>query len=268
LPNSQLIVRHTHQSYASVTETKTLRCFFVLMPNLAIAIGNTRIRAAIFEDWRLIGAYAFEYGDQLALPEQEFKKIAIASVVPEVQTRWHDLPQTQIITTDMIPISGIYAGMGVDRGICAWGAALTYGCPVLVIDAGTALSLTAIAHQFTFWGGAILPGLGTQLRSLNLGTAALPLATLPNERPQRWATDTITSIQSGIIYTVLAGLEDFRRDWRSHFPTGKIVLTGGDAELLLAIGFQEEGTILDRNLILSALNQFLMVGTNTKHQNL
>jgi type III pantothenate kinase len=226
--------------------------------NLAIAIGNTRIRAAIFRHGNLMAAYAFDHGDQMqALRSQEFGKIAIASVVPEVTTVWHNMPQVQIVTAAMIPIVGIYSSMGIDRVLCGWGACITYGCPVLIIDAGTGLSLTAIADEFNFWGGAILPGLSTQLRSLNSQTAALPLVTLPRNPPIRWATDTTGSIQSGVIYTILAGLEDFIQDWRSHFPLGRIVFTGGDAELILAMRSQQEQTFLDPNLIFTALGQFL-----------
>ncbi|HEY9796908.1 MAG TPA: pantothenate kinase, partial [Leptolyngbyaceae cyanobacterium] len=44
---------------------------------------------------------------------------------------------------------------------------------------------------------------------------------------------TPAAIESGIVYTVLAGIQDFIRDWRHQFPDSQIALTGGDAILLL-----------------------------------
>ncbi|NEP03407.1 MAG: pantothenate kinase, partial [Okeania sp. SIO4D6] len=61
----------------------------------------------------------------------------------------------------------------------------------------------------------------------------LPLVDIPIELPPRWAKETATAIQSGIIYTVLAGIKDYIVAWREEFPEGQIVLTGGDRILLL-----------------------------------
>jgi type III pantothenate kinase len=82
-------------------------------------------------------------------------------------------------------------------------------------------------------GGAILPGLGLQFKSLSQGTAALPQTNLPLSIPHRWAVNTPEAIQSGIIYTVLAGIKDFITAWQQEYPHSKIVLTGGDRTALL-----------------------------------
>ncbi len=211
------------------------------MPDLAIAIGNTRIRAAVFEQGILISDYAQAH-NQLDILVQElgqhkFNKIAIASVVPQLITPLHDLPQTQIISKDQVPLTGIYETMGLDRALVAWGACINYGLPVLVIDCGTAISLTGIDGDRKIIGGAILAGLKMQLQSLSSTTAALPLVDLPvglhKDKISRWATDTTTAIHSGLIYTLIAGLEDFIQDWLSLYANTKIVFTGGDSELIL-----------------------------------
>jgi len=240
------------------------------MPDLAIAIGNTRIRVAVFEQGILISesAQVHEQLDILVqeLKLQKFNKIAIASVVPELITPWHHLSQTQIVTRAMIPITGIYPTIGLDRLLTAWGAWLQYKSPVLVIDCGTAISLTGIDGDRKLIGGAILAGLRMQLQSLNRATA-LPLVDLPEDLTKdlpkkissRWATDTNAAIQSGLIYTVVAGLEDFIQDWRSLYPDTKIVFTGGDSKLILEfmdtkIGDRERSQIyLDPNLIFQGI---------------
>jgi type III pantothenate kinase len=44
---------------------------------------------------------------------------------------------------------------------------------------------------------------------------------------------TSAALESGVIYTVLAGIQDFIEDWRCQFPDSRIALTGGDSVLLL-----------------------------------
>ncbi len=157
----------------------------------------------------------------------------LASVVPEQTSLWHTYPDVTIITLEQIPLLGLYPTLGIDRALAVWGAGARLGYPVLVIDAGTALTFTGADTQHQLVGGAILPGLRLQLQSLGKNTAALPAIPLPTQLPPRWARQTPTAIESGVIYTVLAGIRDFVEDWRSHFPHSQIVFTGGDAQVLL-----------------------------------
>jgi type III pantothenate kinase len=90
-------------------------------------------------------------------------------------------------------------------------------------------------------GGAIMPGLRLQLRSLFRDTAALPEIELPSELPPRWSHNTNEAIASGILYPICAGIRDFILDWEQLFPIDKtstdrhhqILITGGDGETLL-----------------------------------
>jgi type III pantothenate kinase len=219
---------------------------------LAIAIGNTRIRAAIFNgDRQLIAEYAYTH-DQLQsleakLAERSFEHIAIASVVPHIVTCWHGLAQTQIVTNADIPLQGLYPTMGVDRALAAFGAGETYGYPVLVIDAGTALSLTGVDANKKLVGGAIVAGLRSQFICLQQNTAALPDLPIPENLPNRWATDTVSAIQGGVAQILLAGLQAYIDDWRSQFPDSKVIITGGDGEHLVKWGLQAD--MIDQHLI-------------------
>jgi type III pantothenate kinase len=145
---------------------------------------------------------------------------------------WQTYPNLQVITLEQIPLLGTYPTLGIDRALALWGAGKTYGFPVLVIDAGTALTFTGADANCRLIGGAILPGLRLQLRSLSHQTAALPEVELPEQLPPRWALDTRDAIQSGTIYTLLAGIEDFIAAWRQEFPASKVIITGGDRTYL------------------------------------
>jgi len=116
-----------------------------------------------------------------------------------------------------------------------------------VIDAGTAITLTGIDADKTLVGGAIVAGLRSQFLSLFENTAALPDVHIPESLPNRWGMDTHSSIQAGISHIFLAGLQAYIDDWRSRFPLGKAIITGGDGEYLVKWGLQVD--IIDKNLI-------------------
>lgn len=158
----------------------------------------------------------------------------LASVVPSQTRLWQTYPAVNLITLAQVPLLGLYSTLGIDRALALLGAGEMLGYPVLVIDAGTALTLTGADAHRQLIGGAILPGLGLQLKSLTRGTAALPATQLPTQLPPRWAMQTVSAMESGVIYTVLAGIREFIEDWHSQFPESQIVLTGGDSPILLS----------------------------------
>lgn len=160
----------------------------------------------------------------------------LASVVPSQTALWQTYPDIYVVTLGRVPLQGVYSTLGVDRALALWGAGETWGWPVLVIDAGTALTLTGADANCSLVGGAILPGVGLQIQSLAQRTAGLPLIDTPDlpSLPQRWALNTSGAIQSGVVYTIVAGILDFIEAWWQEFPGSCIALTGGDGALLLA----------------------------------
>lgn len=169
---------------------------------------------------------------------QPSETVVVASVVPAaLQSLQQQQPAgacLRVLTRDRVPLQCLYSSLGIDRALAVFGAGIRFGFPVLSVDGGTALTLTAVDGDRQLVGGAILPGLGLQGRSLATGTAALPAVrfTADAPLPPRWATDTDRAIHSGILYSVLAGLAEFARDWRSQHPHSPLVLTGGDGATL------------------------------------
>ncbi|MCT7975144.1 pantothenate kinase [Laspinema olomoucense] len=157
----------------------------------------------------------------------------IASVVPHQLALWQSYRRFYLITLSDLPLLGLYPTLGIDRALALVGAAREWGWPVLVVDAGTALTLTGADPQGRLVGGAILPGFGLQLQSLTEKTAALPPVTFPETLPPRWALTTSEAIASGVLYGIGAGVRDFIHDWKERFPTSAVVITGGGGELLL-----------------------------------
>lgn len=211
---------------------------------LALAIGNSRLHWGWFAEGELKSTW-----DTPHIKEVEFDSIAsqvansqspipadlplyIASVVPSQTALWQVDPRSQVLSLDQIPLTGLYPTLGIDRALALWGIATKWGLPALVLDAGTALTFTGADSQGRLVGGAISPGLQLQMRSLTEHTAALPLLTPQSTLPPRWATSTPEAIQSGILYSVLAGVQDFITAWIAEFPDTSIAFTGGDSALL------------------------------------
>lgn len=216
---------------------------------LALIIGNSRSHWAWFEDGDLINTWdshhlSIEIKDgktlKAIIPENlsiswknnDLLPIYLASVVSQQTALWQNYPSIYEIKLKDIEIERLYPTIGIDRALAVWGAGNTYGYPCLVIDGGTALTLTGVDNYQRLIGGAILPGLNLQLTGLAQKTAALPEIKLDRALPKRWALDTVEAISSGIIYTAIAGIYDFIIDWCDRFDNSSIVFTGGDGELL------------------------------------
>lgn len=239
---------------------------------LALVIGNSRLHWAIFNQHILVGTWHTPHltSDQAEnLQTEGFRQAAwqaieldwellpeqlqgfplpfpiplwVASVVEAQAHLWATYPRLRMVTREDFQTSlngppllkNGYATLGIDRILCLVGAGMTYGWPMLVIDTGTALTFTT-GNNHDFLGGAILPGLSLQVRALSGGTDALPHVSLPPLLPQRWAKNTVEAIQSGLIYTQLAGIKDFLADWWRIYPEGQAILTGGDSTYLLSL---------------------------------
>jgi type III pantothenate kinase len=212
----------------------------------ALAIGNSRWHWARFEHDMLQATWAESHraiGDELNLQVAELgleSPIWIASVVPEQTQLWAGYTEARLLSLADVPLSGMYSTFGLDRALAVWGAIVTGGSPVLVIDCGTALTFTGADAQYRLVGGAILPGLRLQFEALGQKTALLP--TLPRSHaatPPRWALNTEEAIVSGILHTVVAGIQSFMQAWWQDFPQSRVVMTGGDSDQLYQ-GLQQQ----------------------------
>jgi type III pantothenate kinase len=256
---------------------------------LALEIGNSRLHWGLFIGETLYSAWDTDYLcesviQQLAqcqtlneLLEKIFPQsesltntlplcpLLVASVVPSQTAIWQTYPNIRVITLDQVSLKGVYPTLGIDRALALWGAGKTWGFPMLVIDAGTALTFTAADANQCLVGGAILPGLGLQFATLGKQTGQLPLVEMQNiaSLPSRFALNTIEAIQSGVVYTILAGIKDFIEAWLQLFANGKIAIKGGDRTLLINYlqALYPEITaplIVEQNLIFWGMREIVM----------
>jgi type III pantothenate kinase len=187
--------------------------------------------------------------------------LLLASVVPTQTMLWKNFPDVRILTLENVPLQGLYPTLGIDRALALYGAGSVWGFPMLMIDAGTALTFTGADENQNLVGGAILPGLGLQFSTLAQKTGQLPHVETQS-LPKRYALNTAEAIQSGVVYTLLAGIKDFMEAWWQDFPQGKVALTGGDRILLSSYlqGIYPEIGIrlmVEENLILWGMGEII-----------
>ena len=87
------------------------------------------------------------------------------------------------------------ATMGSDLVVGAAAALAMHAPPLIIIDMGTATTMTVIDREARVLGGAIIPGVGISLEALASGTSQLPHISL--DAPKKCiSTDTIEAMRS------------------------------------------------------------------------
>lgn len=208
---------------------------------LAIDIGNTRIKLALFKDNKLFqkliwDSWSVEKIEELAY-NHFVKKIILSSVKP-VETRIlsflkNNFDFIELTSETPIPISNKYQTpktLGKDRLAAVIGAYRLFpnkNC--LVIDAGTCITYDLLNNQGEYLGGNIAPGINLRMRAMHEFTAKLPLIER-GEQNQIWGISTETALRNGGQYGAVYEMQGFIDVCEKEFGRMEVILTGGDAD--------------------------------------
>ncbi|MDD3004737.1 type III pantothenate kinase [Flavobacterium sp.] len=232
---------------------------------LAIDIGNTRIKSAVFENDKLVEFLVFENFElekKIILFLKKYPsihKMVVASVGKLDKKDLDFLPNTLSVewinSNYAFPFINKYATpttLGVDRMILASGAVLQFpNQNRLVIDAGTCITYDFINDKDEYWGGAISAGLQMRYNALNNFTSKLPLLT-PKYPQDFIGNSTQESLHSGVLNGILYEIEGFINQYQKQYSKFTIILTGGDAVFLAK---RLKNTIFaNSNFLLESLN--------------
>ena len=163
---------------------------------------------------------------------------AAVGPVPEPLMAHQDLR----IRLEDVPLPKAPPWLGVDRALGAWMAwrcsqeqQLDCSRGLLLVDAGTVLSLTRVTPDGCFEGGQLIPGYRLQLRAMAQGTVGLPSTPeLPgnvvpdNVFPQQiFPHQTVAAMQRGVLQGMLATIAVAQQH-----SQGLLWICGGDAAFL------------------------------------
>lgn len=255
---------------------------------LAIDIGNTNVVIGCLNDnqetlslFRMVTDLKktedeYAAGIQTILSYNQIDCLAfdgaiISSVVP---------PLTELFRAAVKKLTGLHAlvvGSGIKTGLniqiedpstlgadlvaAAVAAVAQFPQPVIIIDMGTATTMTVVDEGNRFIGGAIIPGVALSMSALSGGTSLLHK--VPLDAPPKCISGTTTAcMQSGAVYgnaAMLDGMID-----RFEAELGKkatVVATGGIAGKITPHCRHE--IVYDEDLLLKGL--YILYKKNTKH---
>ncbi len=244
---------------------------------LAIDIGNTNIVLGCIEGKNILkearmatdtlktsDQYCAELKSMLDLLEVSVKKIEgviISSVVPPVLNSFKTAILKLTGITPLVVGPGIKTGLNIllDNPALAGGdlivgavAALDqYQPPLLIIDMGTATTITALDANGSFLGGSIFPGVKISAEALSGKTAQLPAISL--EAPQKAiGRNTVDCMRSGLMMGTAAMLDGMIDRMEAELGSpATVIATGGIARFIIPMCKRE--MIYDKDLLLKGL---------------
>ena len=214
------------------------------MMDLVVDIGNTLQKLAVFsEEGVLLDLYS-EKKLSITFLENLFSKYPIKSAIvssvredDESVLYWLE-EKTQLLrfsATCRLPIRLQYATpetLGTDRIANAVGANALYpNRNVLSFMAGTCLVADFVNENGEYLGGSIAPGVRMRFQALSQFTSRLPLVE-PENIDFFIGDNTKNSILSGVMNGITQEINGIIRQYSRHYNQLKVILSGGDAELL------------------------------------
>lgn len=244
---------------------------------LAVDIGNSNIVLGCFDENEILfedrlstdrEATVLEYAviikTSLEMHKLEYEQITgaiISSVVPSVTENVQQAVFRLTGQQAMVVGPGVKTGLnillddpkqlGSDRVADAVGAIGEYPCPLIIVDMGTATTISVIDRNKNFLGGMIIPGLQVSLDSLANRTSQLPHVSL--DAPKKViGTNTVDCMKSGIIYSTAGSIDGaIDRIEQELGESCTVVSTGGHARKIVPHCHHE--ILIDPYLLLKGL---------------
>lgn len=244
---------------------------------LVVDIGNTNIVAGCVEGKEILfrerlstahRATKLEYSvlfktafDMYGVDYKAIDGAIISSVVPSVTNTVKEAIEKLCSISVMVVGPGVKTGisividnpaqLGSDLVVDAVASVEEYSVPQIIIDMGTATTISVIDKNKQFLGGAILPGVAVSHDALIGRTSQLPKVAF--ERPKKLiGSNTIDSIKSGILYGNAGAIEGIVERYEEELGEKcTVVATGGLAKVIVPLCKRD--IIVDEDLLLKGL---------------
>ena len=244
---------------------------------LAIDIGNTNIVVGCIDDEKTYfierlstvrTKTELEYAVDLKtvldiyhIKKTDIEGCMISSVVPQI-TDIARLAAEKILKKEVMVLGpGVKTGLnimmdnpgqlGADMVADAVAGLASYPVPFIVIDMGTATTVSVVNDKKQYIGGMILPGVGVSLDALT--SRASQLSGISIDAPKHIiGKNTIECMKSGVLYSNAAALDGIvERIEEELGQRTTVIATGGLAKKIVSHCKRE--IILDEDLLLKGL---------------
>ena len=236
--------------------------------NLCIDWGNTNIKAAIFDDDKLVKQLII--GEEAALEKitdlvESFKPVKgiLCSVVNHNDeliglVKAHIKSFLVLDSHTRLPINNAYLSqdtLGADRIALVCGAHAAFPDKNnLIVSVGTCITYNLLQKNKTFRGGAISPGLPMRLKAMHTFTEKLPEVSVDGDL-LLLGYDTESCMRSGAVFGMAAEIDGMVAAYEKAYPDFNAILTGGDAPFFAAK--IKSKIFADPDLLLKGLNLIL-----------
>lgn len=252
---------------------------------LAFDIGNTNTVVGVFQDEKMIANWRLstdrkrtsdEYGAKIhslfLFKQLDFSAITdviISCVVPDALQNILWFIEKYLHCQPLVVGQGLKTGInmkidnpkssGADLVVTAAGAYHKYHETLVIVDMGTATTVTVVTAKGEYLGGAIAPGINVAMNALSGNAAQLPRIELVAP-PKAIGTNTIHAMQSGLVYGYAGLIDRIVSEILNEIPGEKrVVATGGQATLIAehakTIDFIDEDLLLDGLLAIYQMNK-------------
>ena len=205
---------------------------------LIIDIGNTAVKAALFEAKQLITSTVFNDCTLQNILVFIGKQTISETIISSVKLVDSDLKQIiqyfdahLLNESTLLPITIDYetpSTLGKDRIAAIVGASFLFpNQDILVLDAGTCLTIDFINKRKIYKGGRISLGIAMRYKALNQFTSNLPLCEF-SDSSMIMGYDTSSSIISGVQQGILAEVREIINIYKMENKDTIIIVTGGD----------------------------------------
>lgn len=244
---------------------------------LVVDIGNTNIVTGCVQDGKILfrerlstnnKATCLEYTaifktalEMYGIDVKSISGAIISSVVPSVTNVVKEAIEKICGISVMIVGPGIKTGisilidnpaqLGSDLVVDAVAGVAEYPVPQIIIDMGTATTISAIDEKRNFLGGVIFPGVSVSHDALIDRTSQLPKIAF--EKPKKIiGSNTIDSIKSGILYGNAGAIDGLIDRFNEEMGVKcTVIATGGLAKVIAPLCKNE--IIIDEDLLLKGL---------------
>lgn len=239
---------------------------------LLLDLGNTRLKWCLHDGRSPGPVEALPHGGPDFLPaleqrlralpsglEPHWVSVAAASieagVLDAVQARFGPARRhrTQASAPGLVCAYADPQRLGADRWLALRGAISRVSPPLLVVNAGTALTLDAVDADGRHLGGLILAGIEAQAAGLLQRAPHLQGGAAPPSPAEFWARDTREAVAHAPWQAAAGLIERALRRLASQMPAHgpQLLLAGGDAQRLAEL--LEPPALLEPDLVLHGL---------------
>ena len=212
---------------------------------LAIDVGNTRIKCALFVQGQMIEDIAFLKDDADRIIhwfDKSHYNETIVSSVADFRAEWNDIISKKgkiyFLNHELrMPIQLDYKSpetLGRDRISACCGAMHHFphrNC--LVVNAGSCITFDLLDNTGHFKGGNIAPGMQMRWKAMHEFTAKLPLVSAPDgSTPTILGQNTEGALQQGVLFGIKAEIESYFHELSTKYNELICVLSGGDSNFL------------------------------------